>query len=79
MTRKPTFRLSCCQLAPSLSTAGPIGCSTFDFVIHNDGAKPLHLNRIQVSLYDASGDSHGNANSTKTVIPLASGPLKCGM
>ena len=40
---------------PIIEHRGTDRLLNFDFVIRNEGAKPLHLNRIQVSLYDDSG------------------------
>ena len=40
---------------PLIEHRGSLQFLNFDFLLQNTGAAPLHLNRIQISVYDASG------------------------
>lgn len=40
---------------PLIEHRGPVRFLNFDFLLQNNGTAPLHLNRIQVLLYDAAG------------------------
>ena len=40
---------------PLIEHRGPVRFLNFDFLLQNTGTAPLHLNRIQVSLYDTAG------------------------
>jgi len=40
---------------PLIEHRGPIQFLNFDFILENSGARPLHLNRLNISVWDKSG------------------------
>ena len=60
---------------PLIEHRGPVQFLNFDFVLENTGAKPLHLNRINISVWDKSGklilrrelDENGHPSGMSTI------------
>jgi hypothetical protein len=60
---------------PLIEHRGSLQILNFDFLLRNTGTAPLHLNRIQASLYDASGklawqrelDENGHPSGMSTI------------
>jgi hypothetical protein len=60
---------------PRIEHRGSVQLLNFDFLLQNNGPSPLHLNRIQISLYDAGGklawqrelDENGNPSGISTI------------
>jgi Peptidase family M23 len=51
----PAVEVKVLPAHPLIEQRGPVRLLNFDFVLRNTGATALHLNRIQISLYDAAG------------------------
>jgi Peptidase family M23 len=60
---------------PLIEHRGPVQRLNFDFLLRNTGTQTLHLNRIQISLYDAQGklawqralDENGHPSGMSTI------------
>jgi len=72
---KAAVEVSVLPARPLIEHRGPVQRLNFDFLLRNTGTQTLHLNRIQISLYDAHGklawqralDENGHPSGMSTV------------
>ena len=68
-SRKAPVEVNVLPTRPLIEHRGSVRFLNFDFLLKNNGTAELHLNRMQVSVYDKSGKLSGSVNSTRMATP----------
>jgi Peptidase family M23 len=71
----PAVQIKVLPQKPLIEHRGDVRLLNFDFLLQNTGTAPLHLNRIQISLYDSTGklawqrelDENGHPSGMSTI------------